>query len=282
MASQAGGPLHSVFAPMIPHWKELGVDVAMLHPPFDAAELNGFDIIHQGWQNLLDGQFASNLFPPLTTNVWHVALDRVTVNKERLSLCSHFIVDSPTTVSTLGQMGFHGNVTYAPMVMDRSQVRPLPLPNEFTCGFLGAEEEVRRWRVVREGAKLAGVPCHLLLYRPTRRVQHIHLIDDFYSQISCYVHPGFIGTDPLTMHEALVCGRPVISTRVSGPHETIAEGLNGFFFDGSPRHLAKQLLRVKEDLAKMSYYAAETGHPDPADVAPRYVEAWKRVVEESE
>lgn len=283
MASPPGGPLHNVLAPMVPYWKAMGVEAEMVPPPFDPAHLNTFDLLHCGWFNIVGLDWAlSALLPPMTTNVWHITTKNIPKDQERLRPFSHFIVDSPHTISMLGQMGFHGNVTYAPMVMDRSQVRPLPLPKEFTCGFLGAEEEVRRWRVVRDGAKLADVPCYLLLYRPTRTVQHIQLIDDFYSKVSCYVHPGFIGTDPLTMHEAMACGRPVISTRVSGPHEHIIEGRNGYFFDGSPRDLADKLLKVKEDVGYMSACARVTEHPSPAEVAPRYVEAWRRVLGEQE
>lgn len=278
LTSPPGSPLYSALSPMLGEWEAVGIEVTVLFPPF-APQLdliNDHDVVHTGWGKLAD---ITSIIPPLTTNVWHVTLDKVNIMKAVLGNYFHMIADSPTTIAILAQMGYYANVSYAPMVVDTAALPLLPLPKDFTVGILCAEEPIRRWGVVREGAHIAGVECYQLTFRPTRQVQHIALVEDFYRHISCYVHPSFHCTDPMTIHEAMACGRPAISTCISGPYAYIKEGINGAFFDGSPKDLARAIIKVRDTLGVLREGVEGTAFPTPRDAAPAYVAMWQRAVE---
>lgn len=146
-------------------------------------------------------------------------------------------------VRYLGQRGIT-NVTSIPQAFDHSKWPVLPLPREFAVGYVG-DPAYKRFDVIEAAAKLAGVPCYSLLADPWHPQQEVL---DFYRKISCYVVTSFNDSGPLPAQEALLCGRPVVTTHVGMMDDTVLDGDNGYFHDGSVEDCAKKILEAKESL----------------------------------
>jgi len=65
----------------------------------------------------------------------------------------------------------------------------------------------------------------------------------------------------LVLQEAMMCGRPVVSSRVGGIPELIQDGFNGFLYDfGDDEELARQMLRLLLDRNLMTSIGQNARH----------------------
>jgi glycosyltransferase involved in cell wall biosynthesis len=81
------------------------------------------------------------------------------------------------------------------------------------------------------------------------------IVRTFLSAADVYVVGSYSEGWSVAMLEALACGKPIVSTRVSGSHDMITEGLNGFVVDGrDPSTYAAALRRALDlpDAAQVS------------------------------
>lgn len=84
------------------------------------------------------------------------------------------------------------------------------------------------------------------------------------------VMPSMLEGMPLTLVEAMICGRPALCSDVGGAGELVADGENGFLA-GSPfsGQLAEGLERVWECREKLELMG-ERAHRDAAAFLPRH------------
>lgn len=93
-----------------------------------------------------------------------------------------------------------------------------------------------------------------------------------YQRSIAYVHPAHYEGLPTVLLEAMACGRPVITTAVSGSLDVIQHGINGLLTPPQqPNTLAKTLLAVLDDEA----WAVKLGTAALHTIQERY--AWDNV-----
>jgi len=155
----------------------------------------------------------------------------------------------------------------------------------FTVGFAGncvseMERQLKGFDFLEEAAKVAGVELKTL-QKGRNQIPHERMVEDFYHQIDCLVHPvapGKEGCSNVVM-EALACGVPVITTRDCGFHgEMLVDGANVLFCERSPDSIAAQISRLKSDPAlcrRLSKAGARFArvHHDIEAVAHRFRQA---------
>ena len=110
--------------------------------------------------------------------------------------------------------GWGHPVSIVPFSFDASRFHHLPYPEEFTVGALGANMAHKRFDDIERAAEQAGVKC-IISRRPSHEGgDYVGKELDFYAQLSCYVCASWAESGPLPPIEAMLCGRPVVSTRV--------------------------------------------------------------------
>lgn len=77
-------------------------------------------------------------------------------------------------------------------------------------------------------------------------------IHDFYAQADVIVVPSTVmENSPLTIYEAMACGRPVIGSRLGGIPGLVSDGENGLLFEpGDYEDLAKKIVELLNDKTK--------------------------------
>jgi glycosyltransferase involved in cell wall biosynthesis len=89
---------------------------------------------------------------------------------------------------------------------------------------------------------------------------HVSSIEDIWARNHLLAHPSRSEGMPMSVIEAMLCGRPVIATDIAGHPEIIEDGISGFLSDApTKKSLARTLERVWEQravLEKMGQEAA--------------------------
>jgi glycosyltransferase involved in cell wall biosynthesis len=178
--------------------------------------------------------------------------------------------------------------TVIPLAFDHTPWYPLALPDVFSVGFLGVNYSRKRSNIIIQAADRAGVPfvdgrrsCTKLSqgHKPPEWLEDPL---DFYKRISCYVVASFIDTGPLPPQEALLCGRPVITTCTGMMPEVVTEGTNGLFYDGFVPDLVRKIQFMEEHIDSFHARAiAMTYLPTVSEVAKRYERIFQEVIDES-
>ncbi len=144
-----------------------------------------------------------------------------------------------------------------PNGLDLMHFRPkneIPLQNGFTVGFAGncvtkAEREFKGLDILEEAATRVGVKLKTL-QKGRNQIPHDRMVEDFYHQIDCLVHPVAPGKEGCSnvIMEALSCGVPVITTRDCGFHGTmLIDGANVLFCERSVESIAEHILKLKNN-----------------------------------
>ena len=95
-------------------------------------------------------------------------------------------------------------------------------------------------------AKKAGVKVKLAMSNTDKYIalEDMHM---FYDKIDCYVCASSSEGMSLSVLEAASCGRPVISTKVSGCTEIIRDGVTGWLVDRKVKEIARKIDTIKRD-----------------------------------
>lgn len=80
-------------------------------------------------------------------------------------------------------------------------------------------------------------------------------MNDFYAMSHCIVHPTYAEGMSNVLLESSACGRPVITTNISGCREVVDEGVNGFFVE---KQDAEDLVRVIERFRALPHEQRKT------------------------
>lgn len=283
----AGGAIYNVFHPLYLALKNRGVDVEWGYvrdgyiPPKDR------DIIHfnyfanmarptEGWRSLSQAK--------VTCSVHHMHPQHVSNYTRFIQVCapSRIHTADPYCMRQLQQSGHH-QVEVIPYTFDHTPYHPLPPPQEFTVGYVGCDYNTKRFDAIVEACQLAGVP-HVGIARKTLNeeedfLSHQHILDT-YSKMSCYVVASHNDGGPLPPQEALLCGRPVATTHVGMMPSVIREGVNGTFHNGSPKDMAKAILRIRDNYSHYHKGALRTHLPTTDEVVDNWLAFFQHALEE--
>lgn len=153
------------------------------------------------------------------------------------------------TLNLLGREGIYS--FYTPQVITREGFHRLPPPSTITLGCVGANDDgYKRFEVIEAAARMIGIQA--VLHDSSATLLDKDGVIDFYRRVGVYVNACFGACGPVPAQEALLCGRPVITTHLQTMMDVVQAGVNGEFFNGSAEHLAKKVERVLADY--MHYY----------------------------
>ena len=119
------------------------------------------------------------------------------------------------------------------------------------------------------------------LNEQVRFAGHVSDVERIWAENHVLVMPSRFEGLPLAMVEAMLCGRPVVTTDVGGNREIVEDGVTGFIADApTPLSLGEALERLwvrRDDLERMGRMAAESIRakvpPDPVAVFAAKIEA---------
>ena len=111
-------------------------------------------------------------------------------------------------------------------------------------------------------------PCdkELIAEIGNNKINNFHLLGSlpnsalpsFYSFIDCFVLPSLDETFPLTVLEAMSCGKPVIASNVGGIPEMIDDGINGILLESGNFALLKEaIIKIMKDEDLRNNFANE-------------------------
>jgi glycosyltransferase involved in cell wall biosynthesis len=287
------GAVHNIMEPLarsLNDYEDVECDYFTIRDDFHERDFDSsfedYDLVHVGYiGNLLS--IRNECLAPTTISVHHIPAHRLAHAVNALNYCRpvKIITPDPFLQRQLGQMNVNG-VELIPYAFDHSGFKELPYPEEFSVGFLGCDSEAKRFFTIERACKELGVKC-VGIDRNTKNEEVDFLpqekIMNMYREMSVYVSAGWNDGGPLPPQEALLCGRPVISTRVGMMPSIIKPGWNGEFFDGSVEDLKKKIMMVKNDLPDLyNHGARQTYIPTLNDVVPKWYGLFKRLVEEQE
>lgn len=233
------------------------VDKGRALPPGFDRSLADLDYAHF-WNLQTAGLLAPGSAIPWGLTVHHVQLGTEPAVVGWIASHSPDLIHTidPFTHVLLGRYELPSLLT--PQPLERGDWTPLPYPTQFTLGWLGAAGASKRTHVVEEIARRLGVPCvgwdgdgvaqPWLGHEGAR---------DLYRRMSVFVCASFEDGGPLPAQEALLCGRPVVSTRVGQMPAVIAPGATGEFFDGSVEDGCWAVERVKTEFDAYALRARE-------------------------
>ena len=257
-----------------------------LMPAFDRT-FGEYDLVHFSYFDNI-GYFIQDIEVPFTCGVHHLPHKSLEWNAGRLNSWSprHIVVSESFSARQLGQLGIY-NTSIIPYVIDWRRYPIMPLPQEFTAGYLGCDYNLKRFKTIEQACDIANVKCEGI-GRETLNEEEGYLDDDvisnLYKDMSCYVVASFDDGGPLPPQEALLCGRPVVSTRVGMMPQILKEGNIGVFHNGSASDMARAIIVVQHRLDEMCYRIKnlrEAGMllPCAKDAAEDWLEMFEEVLD---
>lgn len=261
--------------------------------------LREFDLVHLGWYDLFRILFENGENPlgiPLTTNFWNLRMTgypasqpRGSVSMENMWQCflqllapAAIVVDDLHTLQGLAQLNYF-KTHLIPLVFDYSKFKPLPVPDTpFTVGVFGNDYGSKRFFIVREACEMAGVEYFPCIQSSSRKLYHLDPIRDVYRHIHVLAHASILDTNSMPVREALLCGRPVLTTRNGGTMRIVEDGKNGYFYDGTVEDLAQKIALIQRRYKSMqahSQYSRANFESVPASVR-LYEKMWRKAIDE--
>jgi glycosyltransferase involved in cell wall biosynthesis len=141
----------------------------------------------------------------------------------------------------LGRAGFY-NCIRVRQAVDKKKWQYMDAPEDFAIGWLGGDTRFKRTDVIEQAAKLLDIPCY---GHDSSTWLSETKIRNLYKNMSVYVVASFEDGGPLPAQEALLCGRPVVTTHVGNMPDVIKDGCTGLFYDGSLDGLVEAISAVK-------------------------------------
>jgi glycosyltransferase involved in cell wall biosynthesis len=246
----------------------LGVDL-FYYPYSDLDQLAQYDLVHIGYVGLLDKEEVDKL-KLCSINVWNVSVNKIKDWAASIGEWAHYVVDDTTTLQLLGQLGADG-MSLIPLAFDPTPFQQLSTPKgEFTVGMFCNAYPSKRYDVAYHACKELGVKLYLQLLPPSRTLYNLDPVRDVYSHIHTIVHCSYTDTNSMPVYEALLCGRPAISTHNFGVHRFLKDDENGVFFDGSVDDLKEKILYVKENYDRLASGTLLTPRPPLEEAIEKY------------
>jgi len=269
--------MHTIQETIAP--KGIEADIFNVHK-LDEVDLTKYDVVHFGFYDYCRALKANNYPAVITANVWHMSFanetDKAILDKYNID---QLIVDDVMTLQQLGLLGFT-NVTKIPMPINPNKFPHLEEPNtEFTVGVFCNNYWYKNPEKVISAAKLAGIACHATVMDENRTSYNLDPIKDIYSKVHILASGTFVDTNSLPLREALLCGRPVLSTQSDGMGRVLRDGVNGYWYNGSITDLAEKMLLCKENYTMLAEGARNTVFESVDDIANSYINMWEKIVQ---
>jgi len=286
----AGGAVYNVTKPIADELRNRGHEVDYFTLPqielagnnFDPT-FSDYDVVHVGYF-MNANQLYQECEPPMTVGVHHIPsrLGERYAQLLRVFAPARIVVSNNMAATQLGMCSIT-NSTVIPYAFDHTNFSTLPYPEEFTVGILGGDYESKRYHIVKQACDIANIPLKQFIRESSeddsKDFKPQDDITDFYRSISCYAVASFDEGGPLPPQEALLCGRPVVTTRVGMMNQLITSGVNGEVYDGSPSDLARCLVQIKEEFPWYAMNARTTVVPSVHVVADMWERMFEGVVE---
>jgi glycosyltransferase involved in cell wall biosynthesis len=127
------------------------------------------------------------------------------------------------------------NLTYTPNGVDENKFFPVKknVNKKLTLGFVGSikrDENIGYTKFIKEIAKEKFLDFKYAIAGTESYKTREELLN-FYNEIDALIITSRSEGFPLRALEAMACGKPVISTKVSGCEDLIIENKNGFFLE---------------------------------------------------
>lgn len=170
--------------------------------------------------------------------------------------------------------------THIPQTIDTLGLVPLAYPSEFTVGYLGGEYKSKRFSVIEEIARRAGVPCKGYYAKDGEWLDRLGVLR-VYKGMSLYICASWNDGGPVPPQEALLCGRPVLTTPVGQMPETIVHRMEGMFFNGTVEEGVERVLEIKRDFEWYSKCARNWHLPtsrSPEVVTKQFLTAVEKIL----
>ena len=283
LAGHPNGAIDQVMQTLKVAVAPLGVeaDVLCVYKPGFDENLDDYDLVHCGYFAYFGG-VENKTYRPITANVWHVGNrneEKVKNFLARSSIC-RIVVDDVMTLQQLGQENIT-SVVKIPLPVNPEKWHHLPTPSgEFKVGVFCNDYPYKRWQVVVQAAKKAGVKCLAFVMPEGRSNYDLDPLKDVYANVHGLISATFVDTNSLPLREALLCGRPVITTQNDGMGRVLKDGVNGYWFDGSQTDLTEKILLMKENYEALAAGARATTVESLPDIASAYKRVWEKVIEE--
>lgn len=266
---------------LVPLWRELrrtGIDASLCR--LDEQESmwhvwssNRPDVVHGGFHGLNLTTISPR--PLMSCNVWALA------NEKSYALCKQWdllIASNAMLVQQLGYVAGLTNVRLIPQIFDHSKFTPQPPPpGPFKVGVFGSTCPTKRFHIVEEACRLADVEYVPTIFPADATDYTLDPATDVYAKVHAIAHASFLDPSSVVCQEAMLCGRPVLTTRNCGMRELLEDGEGGYFYDGSPTDLAAKIRTLKLNWERQAYLAPIVRNRllSVKDGAEMYVKAWQ-------
>ena len=214
-------------------------------------DVTNIDVVDFGlWCNLP----AYKTYYPSILTVHHIEHGNETEKIRRICLANPTIIvtTNPTTQKELKHFGI------------KAEIIPITVPpQEFRVGYIGYDIPVKRFDVIDEACKLAGVRCCGIRRERPEAILSDEQINEWLRTLNVFVVAATEEPSSLPALEALAVGTPVISTKIGmQPH---SYGIT--WFDGSVDDLTEKINQMKPKQLI-----------SPREYSDRYIEAYKRAI----
>jgi len=132
--------------------------------------------------------------------------------------------------------------------LDEWKPKEKPFIAGFCANISSAQySQYKGYDLVKEACENLGIELRTALYKD-QQIPHDRMMQDFYYQIDCIVHPTLGEGCSNTLMEACACGVPIITTREAGYHgEMMEDNLNVLFCERTVDSIKSKLSLLKNN-----------------------------------
>lgn len=139
-----------------------------------------------------------------------------------------------------------------------------------------------KWYFVGDGAERANIDKLIAEKNLNEYIKITGLKDNPYPYIkNCdiYVQPSYEEAHPLSIIEAQILVKPVVSTATVGGNSIILDALNGLISDINSKSLAEKILQLKEDKLLQDKIKQELEKKDYSNDYQTFCRKWEKLLE---
>lgn len=263
---------HSIAKALVKYNNDPDLHLEIIHVKKNASRIKKiykkFDrILVMGWQNYQLVTFIPKNIVMVGLHSFHSWDDRKTTIEKDVKPPSRLLDDlskfskvNAVSLRLTNLFKKHGiDVTYTPNGVDTAifkRISKPPVGKKLIVGYSGSKGHDWRKGVskfIEPASKKSNVGIKIAMLSTGNHIK-LEEMYKFYQGIDVYICASLSEGMSLSVLEAASCGRPVISTRVSGNVEFLKEGQTAFFVDRKVEEFVKAVNKFKDPntLSRMS------------------------------